>query len=261
MAYGAPASTPPAEEMWSAWREITAAADPWLDGLTAESIQAPLAEGVSSVGTFLLRMTYHYWFHLGEGLAVRQMLGQTDLPEYVGDIDSQAPYRPEAGTQAPEWVRKAEFLDKVRAERARLHARLAQFDDRQMLQIVGSGAWTLKDILAHLTWHEREMVGLLRGRALAGSELWNLPLEQRNAAIYAEIRHQPLEQARAEAREVWEQLDRQLDTLTEEDLNDPARFSGMPADWAPWQILADNTYLHYRDHLTDIGEGTPDRDP
>jgi uncharacterized damage-inducible protein DinB len=254
LAYGKPASTPPAAEMWSAWREITAAADPWLDGLTAESIQAPLGEGLSSVGTFLLRMTYHYWYHLGEGLAVRQMLGQTDLPEYVGDIDSQAPYRPDSGGRTPEPARREDFLRKVRDGRTQWDARMAQFDDRQMLQVAGSGSWSLKDILAHLTWHEREMVGLLRGRALAGSELWNLPLEQRNAAIYAQIRDQSLEQARAEAREVWEQLDRQLNTLTEDDLNDPARFAGMPAEWAPWQILADNTYLHYRDHLADIGE-------
>jgi hypothetical protein len=40
-------------------------------------------------------MTYHYWYHLGEALAVRQMLGHRDLPDFVGDIDSQAPYRPE----------------------------------------------------------------------------------------------------------------------------------------------------------------------
>ncbi len=37
----------------------------------------------------------HYWFHNGEIQAVRQMLGQSSLPEYVGDIEIQAPYRPE----------------------------------------------------------------------------------------------------------------------------------------------------------------------
>lgn len=30
-AYGAQASTPALDDMWSAWRAITAAADPWLD--------------------------------------------------------------------------------------------------------------------------------------------------------------------------------------------------------------------------------------
>jgi hypothetical protein len=42
----------------------------------------------------LRRVTYHYWFHLGESQAIRQMLGHRDLPAFVGDINS-APYAPE----------------------------------------------------------------------------------------------------------------------------------------------------------------------
>jgi hypothetical protein len=37
---------------------------------------------------------YHYWFHLGEAHAIRQMLGHPDLPQFVGDM-SRAVYRPE----------------------------------------------------------------------------------------------------------------------------------------------------------------------
>ena len=39
-------------------------------------------------------MTYHYWFHIGEILAVRQLLNHPRRPEYVGDIERLAPYRP-----------------------------------------------------------------------------------------------------------------------------------------------------------------------
>ena len=38
-------------------------------------------------------MTYHYWFHTGEILAIRQVLGHARLPEFVGNIDVEAPYR------------------------------------------------------------------------------------------------------------------------------------------------------------------------
>jgi uncharacterized damage-inducible protein DinB len=96
--YGKPASTPPLEEMWAAWREITAAADPYLDTLTPELLQThyvwkgkPRDE---SIGTTLMRNIFHYWYHLGEANAVRQMLGHKDLPEYVGDM-SKAFYFPE----------------------------------------------------------------------------------------------------------------------------------------------------------------------
>ncbi|UCG24368.1 MAG: DinB family protein [Chloroflexota bacterium] len=96
---GRPATTPSLEAMSSAWRKITAAADPYLDKLTTEDLQErfrwkdkPMRE---TIGTMLLRLTYHYWFHTGEVLAVRQLLGHGDLPEFVGDIGGKGPYRPE----------------------------------------------------------------------------------------------------------------------------------------------------------------------
>lgn len=97
--YGRPASTPPLAEMWDAWRAITAAADPYLDSLTGADLEAlPTAYGPppgESVGTMLLRVIGHYWFHNGEAQAIRQMLGHTNLPEFVGAIGKQAPYRPD----------------------------------------------------------------------------------------------------------------------------------------------------------------------
>lgn len=97
--YGRPASTPPLDEMLAAWREITAEADRYLEPLTVADLQSRwVVKGKAvpaDVGTVLLRITYHYWYHTGEIMAIRQMLGHTDLPEYVGEIEDEAPYRPE----------------------------------------------------------------------------------------------------------------------------------------------------------------------
>lgn len=98
-AYGAPASTPPLEEMWAAWHTIIEAADPWLDALTTEKLQEHvIIDGQPSdliFGSLLQRLIYHYWYHTGENMAIRQMLGHGDLPEFVGNIDDEAPYQPE----------------------------------------------------------------------------------------------------------------------------------------------------------------------
>ena len=40
-------------------------------------------------------MTFHYWFHIGEIMAIRQMIGAKRLPQYVGALEQNAPYRPE----------------------------------------------------------------------------------------------------------------------------------------------------------------------
>ena len=96
-AYGAPASTPPLHEMWTAWETIIRAADLWLEALTIEKLQEHVViDGQLTpylFGSLLQRVIYHYWYHTGENLAIRQMLGHTDLPEFVGDIDGEAPYR------------------------------------------------------------------------------------------------------------------------------------------------------------------------
>lgn len=94
-----PASTPPLAEMWAAWQTITDAADPFLDGLTTESLARHMTiEGQPQefgLGSLMQRTTYHYWYHTGESQAIRQLLGHADLPEFVGDIEIEAPYRPE----------------------------------------------------------------------------------------------------------------------------------------------------------------------
>jgi hypothetical protein len=95
--YGAPASTPQLAESWAAWEAITAAADPWLDAATTETFLTEATRDGKSIGvktgSRLLRMIYHYWYHTGENAAIRQNLGHTDLPDFVGNIEDEAPYR------------------------------------------------------------------------------------------------------------------------------------------------------------------------
>jgi hypothetical protein len=99
---GGPMSTPPLSRTLAAWRQITRAADPFLERLTTHALlrDLPLAEGKRSgqtQGDAIRRMTYHYWFHIGEIMAIRQVLGRKRLPQYVGAIEQKAPYRPDRG--------------------------------------------------------------------------------------------------------------------------------------------------------------------
>jgi hypothetical protein len=98
-AYGAPMNTPSLKEMLETWQAVTKAADPYLDTLTTELLLTDLLLNGEPVGqtrgTVLRRITYHYWYHLGEILSIRQMIGGRNLPDFVGEIDVEAPYRPE----------------------------------------------------------------------------------------------------------------------------------------------------------------------
>jgi hypothetical protein len=96
--YGRPACTPPLTDMWTAWQTVTQAADAFLNQLTADTILQPyIYDGQPSkysIGSRMQRVLYHYWYHTGENSAIRQMLGHANLPEFVGDIEDDAPFRP-----------------------------------------------------------------------------------------------------------------------------------------------------------------------
>jgi hypothetical protein len=98
-AVGAPMSTPSLKEMLELWHTVAKTADPFLDALTTEKLLTELLlDGQvvgQSIGSALRRIIYHYWYHIGESQAVRQLIGQSDLPQYVGNIETEAPYRPE----------------------------------------------------------------------------------------------------------------------------------------------------------------------
>lgn len=97
--FGSQPSTPPLADMWEAWRTVIQEADTFLDTLETEALSTHLTlDGQlddETIGTRLQRVIYHYWFHIGEIMSIRQMLGHTDLPQFVGDIQEYGPYQPE----------------------------------------------------------------------------------------------------------------------------------------------------------------------
>lgn len=104
-AYGKPATTPPLADTWAAWHTIIAEVDAWMETLTSEQLLTHfMVDGEpwpESIGSMLRRVTYHYWFHLGESQAIRQLQGHTNLGEFVGAIHDEAPYVPELNIETP----------------------------------------------------------------------------------------------------------------------------------------------------------------
>jgi hypothetical protein len=98
-AVGAPMSTPSLAEMRKAWTVVTKSSEAFLDALKTKDLLRDLPlDGKKSgqtLGDAIRRMTFHYWYHIGEIQSIRQMLGQKRLPQYVGNLEGKAPYRPE----------------------------------------------------------------------------------------------------------------------------------------------------------------------
>ena len=150
-------------------------------------------------------------------------------------------------------MNKSEFLDTLQTVRAQWEELLAEVGKARMQEPGVAGEWSVKDIIAHVTWPEREMAAILQARSLAaGSELWDLPQDELNAVVVAQNRDRPLQEVLAEEQQVYARFFEALQELSEEELVDASYFQEMPADWLPWEMLASNCFEHYRAHMPDI---------
>lgn len=129
--------------------------------------------------------------------------------------------------------------------------RLRTIPAENLEQPIAAGGMTVKEVVYHIAWHEREMTGMLRTRALRGSAWWNLPTDERNAHIQAEAAPLPVSEVLAFAAASIAELLAELQALPGEALDKASFFADMPADWSPADLLAQNTYEHYNDHLND----------
>jgi len=114
------------------------------------------------------------------------------------------------------------------------------------------GEMSLRDILYHVGWYEREMVEMIRLRTLAGSPWWTLPVDERNANIKTEGEAVSLLQSWKLEQQMYDDLLTQLGTLRDEELVDARFFQEMPSDWKPWEVIASNTYEHFEEHFSGI---------
>lgn len=147
---------------------------------------------------------------------------------------------------------KQTFLETLRAARAEWESLLAEIGEERMLQAGANGEWSVKDVIAHVMWSEREMIGVCQARALVGSELWQMTDDERNPIVVSWYRSSSLQDVLREERQVYSQLLAELEKLSNDDLNDSGHFRAMPSDWLPWQVIAGCSFKHYRDHTVPL---------
>jgi hypothetical protein len=149
-------------------------------------------------------------------------------------------------------MKTAEIIAAYRQARKEWCLLLDQLEPEQMLKPINGSGWTIKDVIAHLTWHEREMIKVAHERALVGSPWWGLPLHQRNDAIFELFKDRSLEGVLNGAEIASDELIHELEQLKDDDLEDASCFDEMPIDWKPWQVFASNMHEHYLDHCRDL---------
>ncbi|MFH1864602.1 MAG: ClbS/DfsB family four-helix bundle protein [Candidatus Eisenbacteria bacterium] len=151
-----------------------------------------------------------------------------------------------------ERVEKREFLRRIRESWANWERQVARCPVGRMELPGFYGERSLRDVIMHIAWYEGQMVGIVESRSFDGSPLWELTTDERNAIVYRENEDRALDDVLDESGRVHERMTALLDGLTDDELNDPASFPGMPLEWAPWDVIASNTCEHYDGHAESV---------
>jgi uncharacterized protein (TIGR03083 family) len=151
-------------------------------------------------------------------------------------------------------ISKTELIDLIHAERDRLEGALARLTEAQMTEPGIVGRWSTKDILSHLTFWEQKMLHRLRTGIVpqpAPGQTWDQMTDEMNEQNWTTTRSKALNTVLDEFHASHEEVLKYLETIGEEEMNDPNRYEWYPGE-PIWRYIAADTYEHYREHAEPI---------
>jgi hypothetical protein len=136
--------------------------------------------------------------------------------------------------------RKSSLLSSMQTEHIQLEALLSTLSEEQILRPGATGSWSVKDVLAHLTWWEQTVISeTLHGVELdpgLGEEPWSL--ERANTLMVEAKRNTPLPEILAAFHDSYQQILQMVENLSETELARDELYSH----------LINNTWNHYAEH-------------
>ena len=156
----------------------------------------------------------------------------------------------------PEEMTKARLLELLQTKRAEWDATLAQVPEDRMTEPGVADEWSVRDIVAHITYHERwyadRLHEQLRGEAYTPSQVDMLHFDERNGIVYEQNRHRSPDDVMTESRQVFQRLLEGVQANSEEFLTQPQHFEGAPGPVLIWNMLRGDVYEHYALHIPSI---------
>jgi uncharacterized protein (TIGR03083 family) len=150
---------------------------------------------------------------------------------------------------------KDELMSHIRTERAALESLVERLTDEQMTHTGVMEGWSIKDILAHVTWWEGRMIYLIE-TAKRGEKPQSLRREGEdqeratdrvNAEVFDSNRSRSLADVRDEFRRSGQQVESLIASLSDDDLDDDSP-AAQTLGGSLRHLIAVNTDEHYREH-------------
>jgi len=160
-------------------------------------------------------------------------------------------------------MNKKELLVALEDSHERVAEAIAGLSEQEMLMTGVVGEWSVKDLLAHLSRWEAELVKLLwqARQGLQPTTILNSPIsfDEINARWYQEDQERPLERILADFHGAREQTIRRLESFNDEDLENPQRFAWLKGEEL-WAWVASDSFEHDLEHLQQLQQWLDQRE-
>ena len=150
----------------------------------------------------------------------------------------------------------AQLIEVMRTARSNWEALLAEAGEARLTEPGVEGNWSLKDIIAHITyfetWAADNVMAFRTGAPRPQPEYTGLDVDEENARIYERLRAKPLAEVLQESQASFQRSLEAVQGLRDEDLYDP-KFTRVPdADWTVFDLIEGDTFEHYNDHIISV---------
>jgi hypothetical protein len=147
------------------------------------------------------------------------------------------------------------ILEALRSSREKLLEAISGLSDDVITNEMVIENWTIKDLLYHISMWEAELVKLLwqasQEQPPTTVHFSNVPVDEINAAWYAQGRNRPLARVMEDLQTVHKQTLRRAGALSDSDLNDP-KHHPWQKNHPLWKWIADDSYEHEEEHAAQI---------
>ena len=151
---------------------------------------------------------------------------------------------------------KSQLLEAIQVERAKLEKKIAGLSPQELVYPACMDTWSVKDILAHLSAWEAELVKLL-WQASFGKKPNTVHFDSErdvdamNLSWYNERKERPLEAVLEDLHAVRKQTLRRVAEFTDKELNDPEAFTWLRG-YPLWEWIASDSFKHVPEHTAQI---------
>jgi hypothetical protein len=152
------------------------------------------------------------------------------------------------------FLNKPTILNKLEMEYTALVDLLAPLDGWQLTTPGVAGAWSIKEVLIHLTVGHRRLLAILQaaqGAAQSIDHATGRDFEQWEQQFFQAARARPLRDVWATFQATYAQVKQALESMNEKVLQDAQCLAWMNC-LALQRLIACDTYEHYEDHALAI---------